>query len=751
MIVNHRLAPHNAPTSLPEDDLFQGNDGGTAQVERNRRGAAPVDRGTSLSSEECGEQAGCLTGHGSGGYFILFTVLALLAVTAVGFARSDVLKATGWSSTMATQAGLLAVSALIFAAIALALERIWKIAVAASLLVFVAVSAVVAFGPSPALVVAVFLLSATVLGSWVSLKLPGTTVPPLIFLTVFGVALYAIVFTLIGPLRVNFAAPHAIMLAAPLLAAVATARGRNFLYTKVKTLIWQSRHRSIDEIAGIAAFLFVAQLHLWLSALPERYADAMVFHLYLPSYVSANGTWQYDATLQAFAFAPNAVDWLYSHMFLLNGESAARLYNFAALMLLAAMIYRLAAPIASRAMAIWAATLFVSLPLAFIESSSLFIETTLALWITSAIGVLVVTNLQPDVRAVAMSLVFLAVAAMSKLHGAVAAAIIGPIVLAAFLWWRPPGSAIRQVLAVAILALAVACFPYAYAWLKTGNPVFPFYNDIFRSPYFSDERFFDRRWIGRFRWSLLYDTTFFSSKFGELANGAIGLTMFVMVPLGVAAAIVRPDKRMVVCLLPAIVLILIVGSQIQYLRYFYIFFPLILVSGAAGLLLLAQSWNRGAVLALVFMVTAFNIYKLPTAGWILRDFDLRAALSPNRYRDLEIAQAPERLANRLINERAGTSARVLYLGHPYGALLSGTALYPAWYNPTLQGEVLGVDTGAQAERLLKRWGATHVVINKRKPERVPQPLQDYLTGNLEPLAEFGTVDLYELPAAPSAR
>ena len=132
----------------------------------------------------------------------------------------------------------------------------------------------------------------------------------------------------------------------------------------------------------------------------------MVFHLYLPSYVSANGTWHYDATLQAFAFIPNAVDWIYSHLFLLSGEPAARLYNFAALMLLGAMIYRLTADIASRATAVWTATLFISIPLAFIESSSLFIETTLALWLTSATGVFVATNLRPDVRARARWLLF---------------------------------------------------------------------------------------------------------------------------------------------------------------------------------------------------------------------------------------------------------------------------------------------------------------------------------------------------------
>ena len=152
-----------------------------------------------------------------------------------------------------------------------------------------------------------------------------------------------------------------------------------------------------------------------------------------------------------------------------------------------------------------------------------------------------------------------------------------------------------------------------------------------------------------------------------------------------------------------------------------------LIPGAAGLSLLAQASSRGAVLALVFTVMAFNIYKLPTAGWILRDFDLRAALSSNRYRDLEIAQAPERLANRLINERAGASARVLYSTIHTGAVIGNGPLC-GLVQSNAPRRSKSVDTAAQAERLLKRWGATHVVINKGRPERVPQPLRDYRHG-----------------------
>ena len=40
-----------------------------------------------------------------------------------------------------------------------------------------------------------------------------------------------------------------------------------------------------------------------------------------------------------------------------------------------------------------------------------------------------------------------------------------------------------MALAVA-LGAAIAAPPYVTAWVKAGNPVFPYFNDVFRSPHY---------------------------------------------------------------------------------------------------------------------------------------------------------------------------------------------------------------------------------------------------------------------------
>jgi len=334
--------------------------------------------------------------------------------------------------------------------------------------------------------------------------------------------------------------------------------------------------RSTAEIAGLAAFLLVAILQIFLSALPERYWDAMAIHLYIPSYVAVHGTWNFDPTLYVWAFWPAGVDWIYVHLFLLNGEAAARLYNCVALLLVCATLYSLAIRIASREVAIWIAVLFASMPIAFIQSSTLFIENTLMLWITAAAGILIVGELRPDLRHALMVLTLLAAASISKLPGAFAALVIGLSLLWLIFRQRPPKSIVIPVLMACALFAAIACFPYIYSWTKIGSPLLSLYNHIFQSPYFPPVEQRDLRWMGHFTWSLLYDITFASGRFGEVFTGALGLTMLLLVPLAIAALVARPEMKAAIVFGVGLVIAVPLALDMQYLRYLFPFFPLLL-------------------------------------------------------------------------------------------------------------------------------------------------------------------------------
>src|SRR5205807_3364782 len=107
----------------------------------------------------------------------------------------------------------------------------------------------------------------------------------------------------------------------------------------------------------------------------------------------AHRAWSYDASSFAFAYMPAATDWIYTFLYIIAGELAAKLFNFAALMLLCGALYVLLREVAPRKIALWVLVALASMPIAFLETATLFIEHALALWITCAVGIIVVARL----------------------------------------------------------------------------------------------------------------------------------------------------------------------------------------------------------------------------------------------------------------------------------------------------------------------------------------------------------------------
>jgi len=679
---------------------------------------------------------------------VLLTLIGSLAVVIWGFAHSDVLNSQPWTPLMIEQAKSIGLATMCAVAFAGFVELRWRIRLEFSLAVACAIGLGLAYGAIPLVVVSAFLLSATALGTLFSARLRGTDALPLIFATSFGVAIYSIVFTLLGSVPINTFALHVTLLAAPLAVLGALPQARRELFVRIRGLseaIRSPEIRSWIEWVGLIAFLFVALLHGLLAALPERYWDAMVMHLYIPSYTAANGRWSYDASLYAWAYMPAAVDWLYTHFFILNGEMATRLYNLAALMMLCAACHTILQRVVTREIAIWMVVLFASMPIAFLESASLFIENTLALFIISAAGIIFISGLRPNTRHVMIALTFLAAASMSKLHGALAAAVIGSVLLGLFIRQRPQAADITRSLAATVVLGALACFPYVFSWIKTGNPLFPYYNDVFKSEFFPTIPLNDTRWMGHFDWRLLYDATFFSGRYLEAWPGALGLTVILLMPVALVMLVVRPRPIVTMSLFFTLAIMLPILSQIQYIRYIYPVFPLVLIPAGVGIALLAN-WpaTRLATFALLAAVTAFNVYKIQSAGWLLGHFDLRGVFNSEIRLALVLDQVPERLANGLINRSAGPATRVLYTGNPYGALLEGRALYAVWYNMKLEEMMANVTSDEQARALLTHWGVTHVVHTIGGERQGQKALGDYLTANYRAVARLGGILVYDL-------
>lgn len=606
-------------------------------------------------------------------------------------------------------------------------------------------------GPAATLVVLFFLLASWCLGNIVLQRFGSG--PNAVIAAVTGWSIYAMLFTLIASIPVNVVTTHAVLLGLPILIAAARPAIRSRIKLTVMDTFGPPAVAGYGDVvrnAGLVVCTMILALHIAMVALPDRFFDALLMHLYIPSFMAAHGAWSYDPG-SAYAFMPNAADMLYASMYLLQGETAARLLNFSAFFFTCLALFRLVSLICSRAVAVWTIALLVSVPLTFIESSTLFVENTVMLFLTAAILTIAEARFRITGRDYLAILLLVAGACMVKLHGAIAAGVIGLIALVLCLRGRTALRAVLPIAAATVVVGAVALWPYVFAWLKTGNPVFPFYNHLFKSPFFPPVDFVDGRWTGKFAMTFGYDATFATGNFVEAYNGALGFTLFAFLIAGIGAALVDRNRIALFCGALGLFFVIAFASKLQYVRYLLIFLPLLMVPVAFAIEhMRGPRLTRLPIYAVVVGVVGLNMYKMPAGAAVLGSSDLTACCVEKARRDIEYLQVPERIVNRIINEQAGATSRVLYVSSPFGGLLSGTAIYTTWHNSRYAADFTAVKSEQDFARLIGQISPSHVVINPSLQTPLDKAAEAYLRSHGRLVTRVGWLALYALKAVPAS-
>jgi hypothetical protein len=674
------------------------------------------------------------------------TAVVSLGVVVFGLASTDVLAGVGWSTATIRPFWIIVGAAVLAVVAATLLAPRIRISIDALLGVALAVLAAVVFGLAAFAMVALLLLASLVSGSWlVRVFLSEDHDWAVAQRLSAGLALFAIILTLLSPFRVNFPAIHLGLLilgAAPLASNRIRARVlADLLYLREPTpdlgplsILWRS-------LGVVIAIFFMLQ-----AALPERYHDALAVHLYIASYMAAHGEWAYDPNLFVFAVMPMAADFVYAHLFLFGGEPAVKLFNYAALLVIAMLISGTTARRFGPMPAVLATLLFVSMPLTLIETASAFIENPLTMWITASASVIVSRGSRLRLGDICGVLLLLSAATLTKVHGGIASAVLGSAMLAIYLSNRRNGREVAGLVLAMGVAGMVALSTYAHAYLITGNPVFPFFNNIFKSPYYASVQFVDGRWIGRFKPDILYQATFASGNFLEAYNGAIGFSLAAFLAVGLlGVAIHRSQLRLVA--LAFLGFICAIGAGTQYLRYFYPVLPIaFILIGFALTLYLSRPYVKWLCQLAVALVVCLNLYKLPAAGWILGAYDFSALFDGQRARRYEQAFVPEKTLLRVVNDLAGRSSRVLLSGVSSATPLEGTALYTSWYSKEFSDFGATAKTIDDVETYLRRVKPTHIL--HRSPPEPSYPFHGVLDAGIERfgkrIAKMGSVSLYEV-------
>jgi hypothetical protein len=479
---------------------------------------------------------------------------------------------------------------------------------------------------------------------------------------------------------------------------------------------------SRKEAAGLALVLFLLMAH-WLIALkPEVSDDGLSMHLALPMAVAHDHRWAFDFQQYAWSIMPIGGDGIFTAAYLLGGETAARLTNFGLLVLMTAMVIR-----ASRQSLI-AGALFASTPLVQLVTGSLFVENVWAAMILGASLAIVRFGQEGKAAEVRTAGALFGAALAIKL---IAAIYLAPAALIA-LWLAARRRAFQPLLSTTLLLAILAIPPYLYAFLKSGNPIFPFANAIFRSPYLDTAKSFaDGRFVARFNWHTLYDTTFRSSIFFEGQGGGAGFQYFLLL---IPAALLLRRRELWPLFIIGGTATLGLLVFLPNLRYCYPALPLFSIVIGAVL----TEWPPAALAAAALAL--LNAWFLPASGWYQNDF------AP--FRRDQVSPAPERELIEDLN-RTAPGEPVALFGTDAVAGLHAPAYADTWHSYQYWRQLSGARNSGEVAAALRERNIHHIIAPISL--ETPTPLLDtFLREWAEPDAiTAGSMGLFRLRETPS--
>lgn len=582
-------------------------------------------------------------------------------------------------------------------------------------------------------------VSSLALGNYVLGRNEAGSAPivDLVLHTAAGLALLTALFSLLALLPVNNRITYALILAVPCF-----VNGRSALQSVRDMLAGAFADANWKDFLLLGVIANLVVVFLVAALLPERGWDALALHLALAEWVRDYGFWHYDVAKQVFAVTALAGDFMYAAALTMGGETAASLTNVGALILLLVLTYAYVRDIASRRVALIAVLSAASSPLALLESATLHIENVWALFLVgSFIAMLLYRDTFKD-RYLLIAAMTFGGAMATKIIALAAAPVLGLILLLTLLSHRQPLLWRRAGFAIAIAAM-IALPPYLIALVKTGSPVFPFSNAIFKSPlYDTAANFASKRFPGTFDPLLLYKFTFFSDHYLEARPGALGFTALALLPVCCVIALITGSRRGIFLAVAIVSFAVICIEGMAYIRYLYplVFLLALLVGDSLASLESTSSLATRALVFVAFASFAANVLMLAAADPPMRNFPIGAVVDAAARERYIHDWGSERRIVEFLNVTADRNSIVAFLGRPSPAGLLAKAVTRVGYTPSFSRAVGDDESAASVLKTLLKFRVDYVVVDSTTPAVQRQAAEELGP----PLFEFGDSAIYRI-------
>lgn len=331
-----------------------------------------------------------------------------------------------------------------------------------------------------------------------------------------GLGFYGYFVGLLAHFKINYYLTYFSLITAPVIIYLII----NYRYFKLNIIIKEiNYYLTKKEENNIDNFLIniVILLYLIFMLMPELGFDALVMHLFIPSIISSQHIWNFDPGLYVFSLWPLLGDWLFSLMYMLGGESSVRILNLVFLLIVLLVLdkYMLFFEVSNKSKNIIRLLILTS-PLTFTETSSLFIDIILTIFLLFAL--LYLFKLIFEKENYKKNFYIFCILVGFSLGTKLTSLVLIPIFIG-FSTLKFPNISKNKLIYTGILLIGIGTYPYFISYFISGNPFFPFYNDIFQSKFYSIDRFDNNLYHAKANLFILYDMTFKSGKYLESGIG----------------------------------------------------------------------------------------------------------------------------------------------------------------------------------------------------------------------------------------
>jgi len=554
---------------------------------------------------------------------------------------------------------------------------------------------------------------------------------------IIGLAVYVTCMNILVHFPVNYVVTYLCLMGIPIILNRHAVIG---LMSRTSDYFTSKNWGDFWEYSAFNLIVYLLLIHFLYAAQPEQMFDALAVHLVIPHQISVQHLWSFDFINHIWAVMPMNGDWLYTMAYILGGEFAARFTNMAMLLLLLVMIVETSKQFLGRGLSYLAGALFLSSPLVHLESSSLFIENIWAVFSLAAVIVLLKYRAEKESGYLYAAMLLLGAALATKVITVFLAVILAFIIVVDLLKQRNLPGAIRGITISMVIVICVGTLPYINAYMLTENPVFPFYNAVFKSPYLDPNWSFDQPHFkqGVSLWTL-YDATFHSDRYVEGTVGVPGYQYLLFLPLALVAVIRKPRHEMMTMLVIGVVFVALVFQFQSYLRYIYPIFSLFAIA-IAYLFAVAQKSNQLLLFSFVtssVVIIFINLWSMPSASAAYKNFPVKDTILGKHD------TFPARKGIEFLNLTCGVHCRVGVLSGGVIAGLDGKSVTHNWHSWNFTIKIRNGVNVTAISNVVKEYKLNHLLVTDGDPN-LSKAVWDFISQKCQKEYSYQGMSVYRI-------